>query len=92
MPKAPGVASDGLLSTVGLTPSATGSLADSSPARVGQPANSPAFGTLDTSFPVAWLQIGGIVVATFVASMLATLAPANRAAAIRPALALRISD
>ncbi|HWL35565.1 MAG TPA: FtsX-like permease family protein [Frankiaceae bacterium] len=54
--------------------------------------NSPAFGSLTGSFPIAWLQIAGIVVVTFGASMLATLAPANRAAGILPARALRISD
>jgi putative ABC transport system permease protein len=54
--------------------------------------NSPAFGTITASFPIAWAQVGLIVGVTFVASMLATLAPANRAARIRPALALRISD
>jgi putative ABC transport system permease protein len=54
--------------------------------------NSAAFRGLESTFPIAWLQIGGVVVATFGASMLATLGPANRAARIKPALALRISD
>ena len=55
--------------------------------------NSPMFGSLaEGGFPIAWGPIALIVGVTFVASMLATVAPANRAARIRPALALRISD
>lgn len=54
--------------------------------------NSPAFGAIDAAFPIAWGQVALIVGVTFVASLLATLGPANRAAGIRPALALRISD
>ena len=54
--------------------------------------NSPAFGSLTGPFPIAWPEIAGIVAVTFAASVLATLAPANRAARIKPARALRISD
>lgn len=54
--------------------------------------NSTMFGGLSGGFPIAWGGIALIVGVTFAASMLATLAPANRAARIRPALALRISD
>jgi putative ABC transport system permease protein len=54
--------------------------------------NSAAFGTLSGPFPVSWLQIALIVGVTFVVSIAATLPPANRAAAFRPALAVRVSD
>jgi putative ABC transport system permease protein len=54
--------------------------------------NSPMFGSLDVSFPIAWGQIALTVGVTLVASMIATLAPARRAAKIRPAVALRIAN
>jgi putative ABC transport system permease protein len=41
---------------------------------------------------VPWLEVGGLVLATFVASILATAAPARQAARIRPAVALRLAD
>jgi putative ABC transport system permease protein len=43
-------------------------------------------------FAVPWLQLAILIVATFVASMLATAAPAQQASRIRPAVALRIAD
>lgn len=48
------------------------------------------FGEL--GFSVPWLEVGGLVVATFVASILATAAPARQAARIPPAVALRLTD
>lgn len=54
--------------------------------------NSPAFGSLDVAFPIAWPEIILTVGLAFVASFLATLVPARRAAAVRPALAVRVSD
>jgi energy-coupling factor transporter ATP-binding protein EcfA2 len=54
--------------------------------------NSPAFGTLTAEFPIAWTQIGLTVGATLIASLLATIGPARRAAGIKPAVALRIAD
>jgi putative ABC transport system permease protein len=44
------------------------------------------------SFPVPWLAITGLVVATAVASLAATAWPARQAARIHPAVALRIAD
>jgi putative ABC transport system permease protein len=43
-------------------------------------------------FPVPWASIAVLVVATAIASLLATLWPARRAAATKPAVALRIAD
>jgi putative ABC transport system permease protein len=54
--------------------------------------NSPAFGSLDVAFPIAWAEITFTVGLAFAASILATLIPARRAAAVRPALAVRVSD
>jgi putative ABC transport system permease protein len=54
--------------------------------------NSPAFGSLDVAFPIAWATIGPTVGATLVASLLASAGPARRAAAIRPAVAVRVAD
>jgi putative ABC transport system permease protein len=54
--------------------------------------NSPAFGTLDAPFPIAWSALSLTVGATLVASLLATLWPAQRAAGIRPAVAVRVAD
>jgi putative ABC transport system permease protein len=54
--------------------------------------NSPAFGGITAPFPIAWTTISLTVGATLVASLLATLGPARRAAAIRPALAVRVAD
>jgi putative ABC transport system permease protein len=54
--------------------------------------NSPAFGTLSVPFPIAWPAIAVTVGATLVASLLVTVAPARRAAHIRPAVAVRVAD
>ncbi|MER7538798.1 FtsX-like permease family protein [Streptomyces sp. NPDC097704] len=54
--------------------------------------NSAAFEGLEGSFPVEWTSICGLAAATFAASLLATLGPARRAAAIRPAQAVRVAD
>lgn len=43
-------------------------------------------------FSVPWVQLGLLVTLTFVASLLATLAPAQQASHIRPAVALRLAD
>jgi putative ABC transport system permease protein len=53
---------------------------------------SAAFATIRGGFPIAWLPITIVVLGTFVASLLATVGPARRAAAIRPALAVRVAD
>ncbi|MFC9287897.1 ABC transporter permease [Streptomyces sp. NPDC057052] len=54
--------------------------------------NSAAFEGLEGGFPVEWTNIGGLAAATFAASLLATIGPARRAAAIRPALAVRVTQ
>ncbi|MBB4984288.1 ABC transporter permease [Streptomyces nymphaeiformis] len=54
--------------------------------------NSAAFEGLEGGFPVEWASVGGLAAATFVASLLATIGPARRAAAIRPALAVRVTE
>lgn len=53
---------------------------------------SAAFAGVEGAFPVAWLPVTIVVLGTFAASLLATIGPARRAAAIRPALAVRVSD
>jgi putative ABC transport system permease protein len=53
---------------------------------------SPAFAGLDVPYPIAWGPILLTIGATVLASLLATVGPARRAAQIRPALALRIAD
>lgn len=55
-------------------------------------ANSAAFTGLEGGFPIEWTSIGGLAAATFVASLLATIGPARRAAAIRPARAVRVTE
>ncbi|TXS33596.1 FtsX-like permease family protein [Streptomyces sp. ms191] len=55
-------------------------------------ANSAAFEGLEGGFPVEWTSICGLAAATFAASLLATIGPARRAAAIRPALAVRVTE
>lgn len=50
------------------------------------------FETIRTGFPVEWITIGVLLVATLVLSLVATVVPARRAAAILPALAVRIAD
>ncbi|MFE0701089.1 ABC transporter permease [Streptomyces sp. NPDC058872] len=54
--------------------------------------NSAAFQGLEGGFPIEWAGIFGLAAATFVASLLATIGPARRAAAIRPALAVRVTE
>ncbi|MFG3193436.1 ABC transporter permease [Streptomyces omiyaensis] len=54
--------------------------------------NSAAFAGLEEGFPIEWAGIGALGAATFTASLLATLGPARRAAAIRPARAVRVTD
>jgi putative ABC transport system permease protein len=54
--------------------------------------NDPDLGGADFAFPVPWAGIAVLVLATAAASVVATLWPARRAAAIRPAVALRIAD
>jgi putative ABC transport system permease protein len=53
--------------------------------------NSGSFGS-GTAFAVPWTQLALLVVVTYVASLLATAAPAIQASRIRPAVALRITD
>ncbi|MFE5543225.1 ABC transporter permease [Streptomyces sp. NPDC056534] len=55
-------------------------------------ANSAAFEGLEGGFPVEWTSICVLAAATFAASLLATIGPARRAAAIRPALAVRVTE
>ncbi|MDP9404364.1 MAG: ABC transporter permease [Actinomycetota bacterium] len=43
-------------------------------------------------FTIPWLQLGLLVLLAFGASLLATLAPAQQASRIRPAVALRLAD
>jgi putative ABC transport system permease protein len=45
-----------------------------------------------TGFPIEWLTIAVLVGATLVLSLAATVGPARRAAAILPALAVRVAD
>jgi putative ABC transport system permease protein len=54
--------------------------------------NSAAFGGIEAGFPLAWAPIGLTVGATLLASVLATLGPARRAAGIRPAVAVRVAE
>jgi putative ABC transport system permease protein len=53
--------------------------------------NSGSFGS-GTAFAVPWSQLALLVVVTYIASLLATAAPAIQASKIRPAVALRITD
>jgi putative ABC transport system permease protein len=50
------------------------------------------FDGVHVGFPLEWATIGTLAAATFVASLLATYAPARNAARIRPALAVRVAD
>ena len=50
------------------------------------------FATLQTGFPVMWGTVGVLALITIAMSLLATFAPARRAARILPALATRVSD
>ncbi len=53
---------------------------------------SSVFAGIKTGFPVMWGTVGVMAVVTLGASLLATLAPARRAAKILPALATRVSE
>jgi putative ABC transport system permease protein len=53
---------------------------------------SAAFESVQTGFPIAWGSIAALLGVTLVASLAATLAPARRAAGIKPALAVRVAD
>ena len=44
------------------------------------------------AYSVPWAGLTLLIVATFIASLLATAAPAQQASHIRPAVALRIAD
>jgi putative ABC transport system permease protein len=52
---------------------------------------SGAFGT-KLGFSVPWVQLLALLAGTFIASLIATAAPAMQASRIRPAVALRIAD
>ncbi|MGH9244136.1 MAG: FtsX-like permease family protein [Acidimicrobiales bacterium] len=54
--------------------------------------NSTIFGEMELAFSVPWAQIALILAVPLVASLVASVAPAARAAQIRPAVALRIAD
>ena len=51
-----------------------------------------AFDGVRSGFPIEWLTIAALAVATVAASLLATTAPARRAAQVRPATAVRVAD
>jgi putative ABC transport system permease protein len=53
---------------------------------------SAAFDGIRSGFPIEWLTIAALAAATLIASVLATLAPARRAAKVLPALAVRVAD
>jgi putative ABC transport system permease protein len=53
---------------------------------------SAAFEGIREGFPIVWGTIALLGVATFVASLLATVGPARRAAGIKPAIAVRVAD
>lgn len=53
---------------------------------------SAAFDGIRNGFPVVWGTIAILAAATFVASLLATIGPARRAAQIKPAIAVRVAD
>jgi putative ABC transport system permease protein len=55
-------------------------------------AQSNFFGDAKVPFSVPWPQLGLLLGIALVASLLATLAPAQRAASIKPAVALRMAD
>ncbi|MDQ3679892.1 MAG: ABC transporter permease [Actinomycetota bacterium] len=52
---------------------------------------SGAFGE-DLGFSIPWVELGALVLGTFLASLLATVTPAQQASRIRPAVALRLAD
>ena len=54
--------------------------------------NSDALGDLDVPFVVPWGELAILLTAALLASLAATALPAQQAARIRPAVALRIAD
>jgi putative ABC transport system permease protein len=54
--------------------------------------NSDFFGDIQVPFTIPWAQLGVLIGVSLVASLLATLGPAQQAAKIKPAVALRIAD
>jgi putative ABC transport system permease protein len=54
--------------------------------------NSPAFGSVHSGYPIAWPEITLTVGTALVASLAATVVPARRAAAVKPAIAVRVAD
>jgi putative ABC transport system permease protein len=54
--------------------------------------NSPAFGSIHSGFPIAWPEITVTVGTALVASLAATVVPARRAAAVKPAIAVRVAE
>ena len=54
--------------------------------------NSDVFGESRLDFTVPWVPLGLMLGAALIASLAATAAPANQAAGIRPAVALRIAE
>jgi putative ABC transport system permease protein len=54
--------------------------------------NSDAFGSMHSGYPIAWPEIALTVGTALVASLAATILPARRAAAIKPAIAVRLAD
>jgi putative ABC transport system permease protein len=54
--------------------------------------NDPSFDNASIGFPVPWMSIAVLVIATALASLAATAWPARKASRIRPAVALRIAD
>ena len=53
---------------------------------------SAAFDGIRAGFPIVWGTIALLASATFVASLLATIGPARRAAGIKPAIAVRVAE
>jgi putative ABC transport system permease protein len=53
---------------------------------------SAAFDGVRSGFPIVWGTIALLTFATLVASLLATVGPARRAAGIKPAIAVRVAD
>jgi putative ABC transport system permease protein len=53
---------------------------------------SAAFDGVRAGFPIVWWSIALLGGATFLASLLATVGPARRAATVKPAIAVRVSD
>jgi putative ABC transport system permease protein len=55
-------------------------------------AKSAQFAGFHVPFPIEWTAVSVLVAVTLIASVLATVGPARRAAAIRPAIAVRVAD